>query len=107
MYVRALLGIDIHDATAGFRLFRRTTLEKIDLESVRSTGYVFQTDLAWRCVRAGLRIVEVPITFVERERGESKMSPRIASESLRRITVWGVTERRAQLTRATRDRWTR
>lgn len=104
LYVRGLLGIAVRDATAGFRLFRRTTLEKIDLESVVSTGYVFQADLAWRTAQAGLRVVEVPIEFIERERGVSKMSPAIAAESLRRITVWGVTERQRQLQRGWRER---
>lgn len=107
LYVRGLLGLAVHDATAGFRLFRRTTLEKIDLDSVASTGYVFQADLAWRTVQAGLRVVEVPIEFIERERGVSKMSPAIAVESLRRITVWGVSERGRQLRRGWRERSTR
>jgi dolichol-phosphate mannosyltransferase len=100
LYVRLLLGLDVRDATAGFRLYRRETLEKIDLDSVASAGYVFQVDLAQRAVRAGLRVVEVPIQFVERERGESKMSPAIAVESLRRITGWGARERAAQVARA-------
>jgi dolichol-phosphate mannosyltransferase len=90
LYTRLLLGLPVHDATGGFRLFRRTTLEAIDLATVQSVGYCFQVDLAWRTVRAGLRVVEVPIEFVERERGESKMSPAVAVESLRRITVWGL-----------------
>ncbi len=64
----------MRDATAGYRLFRRTTLERIDLAEVESAGYVFQADLAFRTLRAGLRVVEVPIEFVERERGDSKMS---------------------------------
>ncbi len=98
-YVRLLLGIDVRDATAGFRLFRRATLEKIDLAQVRSTGYVFQTDLVARTLRAGLTVREVPIEFVERVRGESKMSPSVAAESLRRITAWGIRERRDQLRR--------
>ncbi len=93
LYVRLLLGIDVRDATAGFRLFRRATLEKIDLASVVSTGYVFQTDLAARTLRAGLEVREVPIEFVERVRGDSKMSRDVAIESLKRITVWGVRER--------------
>lgn len=96
LYTRLLLGIPVRDATGGFRLFRRTTLEKIDLSSVRSVGYCFQADLAWRTVEAGLRVREVPIQFVERTRGESKMSPDVAVESLRRITVWGLRERRRQ-----------
>jgi len=97
LYARVLLGIPLHDVTAGYRLFRRTTLETIDLASVQSAGYIFQTDLAFRTVRAGLRVVEVPIEFVERVRGESKMSRSVASESLRRITVWGLHERRRQV----------
>jgi dolichol-phosphate mannosyltransferase len=100
LYVRMLLGIRIKDATAGFRLFRRTTLEKIDLGSVESAGYVFQTDLATRTVRAGLSVVEVPIEFVERVRGASKMSGAVASESLKLVTRWGLRERREQLRRA-------
>ena len=92
-YVRLLLGIDVRDATAGYRLFRRATLDKIDLRQVRSTGYVFQTDMVARTLRAGLTVREVPIEFVERVRGESKMSPSVAAESLRRITSWGVRER--------------
>ena len=68
--------------------------------SVRSTGYVFQTDLVTRCLRAGLVVREVPIEFVERVRGDSKMSGAVATESLRRITSWGLRERRDQLRRA-------
>jgi dolichol-phosphate mannosyltransferase len=98
-YVRLLLGIEVRDATAGFRLFRRATLEKVDLAGVRSAGYVFQTDLVARTLRAGLTVREVPIEFVERVRGESKMSPAVAAESLRRITAWGVRERVEQVRR--------
>ena len=100
IYVRLLLGIGVKDATAGFRLFRRHTLEKIDLASVTSTGYVFQTDMAYRTIVAGLKVVEVPIEFIERVRGDSKMSGQVASESLRKITVWGLQERRQQMRRA-------
>lgn len=96
-YTRLLLGVPVRDATGGFRLFRRTTLEAIDLHEVESTGYSFQADLAWRTVAAGLRVREVPIEFVERVRGQSKMSPRVALESLRRITAWGLRERRMQV----------
>jgi len=102
LYVRMLLGVKVRDATAGFRLFRRATLEAIDVASVQSTGYVFQTDMAWRTLRAGLTVVEVPIEFIERERGDSKMSGAVASESLKRITRWGLSERRAQVSRALR-----
>jgi len=100
LYVRLLLGIDVRDATAGYRLFRRTTLEKIDLASVESTGYVFQTDLVARTLAAGLAVREVPIEFVERIRGDSKMSGAVAAESLRRITAWGLHERAGQVRRA-------
>jgi dolichol-phosphate mannosyltransferase len=97
LYARVLLGIPLRDITAGYRLFRRTTLERIDLDSVESAGYIFQTDLAFRTLRAGLVVTEVPIEFVERVRGESKMSRDIAIESLRRITSWGLRERRRQV----------
>jgi dolichol-phosphate mannosyltransferase len=97
IYARLLLGIPLRDITAGYRLFRRTTLQTIDLASVESAGYIFQTDLAFRTLRAGLTVVEVPIEFVERVRGQSKMSPDVAIESLRRITAWGLRERGRQL----------
>ena len=99
LYVRLLLGLQVRDATAGYRLFRRTTLEKLDLGGVRSVGYVFQVDLAARTVRSGMVVREVPIEFVERVRGESKMNRDIAVESLRLITHWGLRERRAQMGR--------
>jgi dolichol-phosphate mannosyltransferase len=99
LYVRMLLGVKVRDATAGFRVFKRATLEAIDIETVESTGYVFQTDMAYRTLKAGLRIVEVPIEFIERERGDSKMSGSVASESLKRITRWGLSERRAPVAR--------
>lgn len=97
LYVRLLLGMPVRDATAGFRLFRADTLRTIDLSRVESRGYVFQADLAFRTVDAGLRVSEVPITFVERVRGESKMTQDVARESLRRITRWGLAQRRRQL----------
>jgi dolichol-phosphate mannosyltransferase len=99
IYARTLLGIPVRDITAGFRLFRRTTLQKIDLSDVRSVGYCFQTDLTFRTIKAGLKVKEVPIEFVERERGQSKMSPNVASESLRLITMWGLEERWSQVRR--------
>ncbi|GAA4716117.1 polyprenol monophosphomannose synthase [Nocardioides conyzicola] len=102
LYVRMLLGVKVRDATAGFRLFRRTALEKIDLEAVQSTGYVFQTDMVARTLAAGLTVREVPIEFVERVRGDSKMSGSVATESLKRITTWGLRERRNQVRKALR-----
>jgi dolichol-phosphate mannosyltransferase len=94
LYTRVLLGIDVRDATAGFRLFRRHALETVHLERVQSLGYVFQVELAYRTLHAGLRVVEVPIEFVERERGDSKMTAEVARESLVRITRWGLDQRR-------------
>ncbi|WP_240181759.1 polyprenol monophosphomannose synthase [Nocardioides sp. 616] len=99
LYVRLLLGIRVKDATAGFRLFRRSTLETIDLDTVRSTGYVFQTDMAYRTLSHGMSVVEVPIDFIERQRGDSKMSKDVATESLKLITRWGLAERRDRLRR--------
>jgi dolichol-phosphate mannosyltransferase len=107
LYTRLLLGIPVRDATGGFRVFRREALERIDLTGVQSVGYCFQVDMAWRAVQAGLRVRELPIRFVERVRGESKMSPDVAAESLRRITRWGLRERRHQLARARQARRTR
>jgi glycosyltransferase involved in cell wall biosynthesis len=95
-YVRVLLGVPLADATGGFRAFRASTLRAVDLAGVASAGYCFQVDLAWRAVRAGLRVVEVPIVFVERERGASKMSRAIVGEALWRVTVWGIQHRLAR-----------
>nr|WP_323746087.1 polyprenol monophosphomannose synthase [Catenulispora pinisilvae] len=96
-WVRLVTGMRLADATGGYRLFRRETLEKIDLASVASAGYTFQVDLAWRTVRSGLKVVEVPITFVERELGASKMSGNIVAEALWRTTVWGTKYRLRRL----------
>lgn len=96
-YVRLALGLPLHDATGGYRAFRATTLEKLDLGAVDSRGYCFQVDLAWRTVKQGLKVVEVPITFVERVRGASKMSRNIVAEAMWRVTVWGARDRLARL----------
>jgi dolichol-phosphate mannosyltransferase len=97
-YARILLGVPVHDSTAGYRAYRRTALDHIDLQAVQSQGYCFQIDLTRRAAQAGLRIVEVPITFIEREVGESKMSRAIVAEALWRVTLWGVRDRIGQLT---------
>ncbi len=102
LYTRLLLGIGVRDATAGYRLFRRTTLERIHLDEIVSLGYVFQAELAYRTLQEGLRVVEVPIEFVERTLGDSKMSPHVATESLKRITRWGITERSRRIRRVLR-----
>lgn len=96
-YTRFMLGIPLRDATGGFRAYRMSTLDAIDVQSVQSQGYCFQVDLAWRVVQRGLNIVEVPITFVERELGESKMDSRIVREALIKVTQWGIEKRRKQL----------
>jgi dolichol-phosphate mannosyltransferase len=98
-YARILLGIPLHDATGGYRAFRRWLLEAIDLTDVASQGYCFQVDLAWRAHACGARVVEVPITFVEREMGRSKMTGGIVREALWRVTVWGVSHRASQVRR--------
>jgi dolichol-phosphate mannosyltransferase len=95
-----MLGIDINDATGGYRAFRAETLRKLDLNEVASQGYCFQVDLAWRASQRGLVVTEVPIIFVEREIGTSKMSRKIVTEALWRVTVWGAERRLKQLQRA-------
>ncbi|MDR7086915.1 dolichol-phosphate mannosyltransferase [Aeromicrobium panaciterrae] len=89
-YAQLMLGIPIKDATGGYRAFRRETLERLPLDEVASQGYCFQIDMARRVLDQGMTIVEVPITFVERVRGESKMSGDIVREALWRVTVWGL-----------------
>ncbi len=89
-YARIALGIPLRDATGGFRAYRSATLERVTLEQVDSQGYCFQVDLASRVLRAGMRVTEVPITFIERTRGASKMRPSIVAEALWRVTVWGL-----------------
>ena len=97
LWSRLMLGLSTRDVTGGFRAFRRATLENIGLDEVASAGYCFQVDLLWRTARKGFRVVEVPITFVERERGASKMSQSIVIEALIRTTLWGVGYRAQQL----------
>ncbi|WP_083602927.1 polyprenol monophosphomannose synthase [Bowdeniella nasicola] len=99
LYVRLATGLRVHDATAGFRVFRREILEKIDLSAVQSHGYSFQVDMTLRVDEAGGIIVEVPIVFVERTEGVSKMDGPIIKESALRTAGWGIARRRAQLGR--------
>ncbi len=101
-YTRVVLGIPLRDATGGFRAFRAETLRRVELDGVASQGYCFQVDLAWRAIRAGLTVTEVPITFVEREQGTSKMSGAIVREALWRVTCWGFAHRMRQLGRKMR-----
>jgi dolichol-phosphate mannosyltransferase len=97
LWTRISLGIPLQDATGGYRAFRSQTLLGLGLEHVVSAGYCFQVDLAWRALKAGFRVVEVPITFVEREHGVSKMSQRIVVEALLLTTLWGIRHRVGQL----------
>ncbi|HET7173400.1 MAG TPA: polyprenol monophosphomannose synthase [Nocardioidaceae bacterium] len=97
LYARTAIGLPVHDATGGFRAYRREALEALDLSGVSSQGYCFQIDLAMRAVLAGLSVVEVPITFVERRLGESKMSRGIVWEALVSVARWGSERRLAQL----------
>jgi dolichol-phosphate mannosyltransferase len=85
-YSRWVLGVGIRDLTTGFKAFSRRGLEVLDLESVRSNGYAFQIEMTYRALRAGLSVVEVPITFVDRRVGQSKMDRRIIVEAIR--VVW-------------------
>ena len=88
VYVRLVLGLPVHDATAGFKAFRRDALTRIRVLDSVSNGYCFQIENTWRACRAGLAVTEVPITFSDRGLGESKMSPDIVREALGRVLVW-------------------
>ncbi|MFE2430307.1 polyprenol monophosphomannose synthase [Streptomyces sp. NPDC059373] len=103
-YSRLLLDVPIRDVTGGYRAFRKETLEGLGIEAVASAGYCFQVDLAWRAVKAGFHVVEVPITFVERERGDSKMSRSIVLEAFWRVGAWGIASRVGKLGRAVNRR---
>jgi dolichol-phosphate mannosyltransferase len=104
LWTRIALGIPLRDATGGYRAFRRTTLLGLGLDNVASAGYCFQVDLAWRAIKEGFKVVEVPITFIERELGESKMNQRIVIEALLRTTSWGIAHRIGQLRNLARRR---
>jgi dolichol-phosphate mannosyltransferase len=92
-YVRLALGIAVRDATGGYRAFRAETLRGIDLATVESHGYCFQVDMTWRVLRGGGSVAEVPVTFVERAAGVSKMSRAIVVEALTKVTLWGLRHR--------------
>jgi len=92
-YARVMLRLPVHDATAGYRVLSRRALEAASLETVASHGYCFQIDLTRRIHEAGLPIREVPVTFVERQHGASKMTTGIVAEALWRVTVWGLERR--------------
>lgn len=85
LYARTILGVPVHDLTTGFKCFRREVLDALDLETVTSTGYSFQIELTYRTIRAGFRVDEMPIVFVDRRVGQSKMSRAIFAEALWRV----------------------
>ena len=102
-YARLLLGVEIHDITAGYRAYRREVLENLELSTVESKGYCFQVDLTWRAINNGFTVAEVPITFTERELGVSKMSGSNIREAMVKVAQWGIDgrmKRRATAKRA-------
>ena len=92
-YAAAVLGIDVKDATSGYRAYRAEALTNIDFHTVQADGYGFQVEMAYRVLASGGRIVEVPISFTDRLRGESKMSSRIVVEALVLVTWWAIRDR--------------
>jgi dolichol-phosphate mannosyltransferase len=96
IYARTVTGLPLYDGTGGFKCFRRRVLEAIPLDAVRSNGYAFQIEMSFRAWRRGFRIVEIPIVFVDRTEGQSKMSRRIVWEAIWmvwRLRWWSVTGR--------------
>ncbi len=99
LWTRLWLGIPLKDATGGFNAFRAETLRSLGLDDVASAGYCFQVDLAWRALKTGHTVVEVPIEFVEREFGDSKMNRSIVVEAMIRTALWGIDYRAGQVKR--------
>lgn len=92
LYVRLVLGVGVHDATAGFRAFHASELMRLGALDATSNGYCFQIENTWRASRLGMRIVEVPITFADRTAGSSKMTGSIVGEALLRVLTWRIKE---------------
>jgi dolichol-phosphate mannosyltransferase len=90
LYASSVLGLGVSDATAGFRAYAATLLQRLDLDAVRAEGYGFQIEMTYEAKKAGASILEVPIRFVDRVEGESKMSTYIVVEALGLVTLWGV-----------------
>lgn len=103
-YTAAVLGLGVHDVTSGYRAYRTAALRAIHPETTRSNGYAFMSELARRLTHEGHTMTEVPITFVDRAYGTSKMSVAIMAESLALVTAWGVKRRLGRLRRAARRR---
>lgn len=97
IYISLALGAGLSDMTAGYRAYRRSLIEALDLNELSKAGYIFQVDLAWRAVREGFDVREVPITFTEREIGESKLDGSFVKDSLLEVTKWGAAHRGEQL----------
>jgi dolichol-phosphate mannosyltransferase len=96
IYARVVTGLQVFDATGGFKCFRREVLEAIDLTRVKSNGYAFQIEMSFRAWKRGFRIVEIPIVFVDRTEGQSKMSKRIVREAIWmvwRLRWWSISGR--------------
>jgi dolichol-phosphate mannosyltransferase len=93
LYASTVLGLKVHDATSGYRAYRAALLRQVEADATRATGYGFQVELAYRAHRLGAEIVEVPITFNDRVRGESKMSWHIIGEAMSLVTWWGLRDR--------------
>jgi dolichol-phosphate mannosyltransferase len=101
-YIGVMLRMPVRDATAGFRAYRAEMLRTIGLDRVQADGYGFQIEMAYQVARSGGSIVEIPITFRDRERGVSKMSPDIVVEAFRLVTRWGIRDRLARFRRSSR-----
>ncbi|MDK8449937.1 polyprenol monophosphomannose synthase [Corynebacterium mastitidis] len=97
LYISLALGAGLSDMTAGYRAYRREILEELNLDELAQAGYIFQVDLAWRAVEAGHDVREVPITFTEREIGESKLDGSFVKDSLVQVTRWGAAHRSEQI----------
>jgi len=93
LYARAMLGIPIRDATAGFRAYTADALRRLPYRVAEASGYGFQVEMAWRAHRAGMKVIEVPISFRDRQRGTSKMGAPIVLEAMRLVTMWGLRRR--------------
>lgn len=103
LYIGLALGAGLSDMTAGYRAYRRCVLEALDLDELSNAGYIFQVDLAYRAVREGFFVTEVPITFTEREIGESKLDGSFVKSSLAEVTRWGIALRTEQVTEIARE----
>ena len=102
IYSALMLGVPVRDMTSGYRVYRASLLREMDLDTIRADGYGFQIEMTYRASLHGARITEVPIRFVDRERGQSKMSSRIVVEAMRLVTLWGLRRMAGRARRARR-----